>query len=250
MAPQKTKIAALAVARERIDGAATAPRIAQVVVEARQKTSSRRAKKQPEEEPKENKLTGMLKELKELEQAIHDQEVEIAKYEKDLQKVIDTPAADLGATDEGKDMLLHMRCWFDLVLQRRREHLVQKHHYLTISAMTGDQESGSPRRNARQIAVRAVWDRWRLWVECRVARRTDPAAGNRLRALNAIYETTATELGAHSFKHRPTQHSFVRPAPKFDDNASQLTVGSMRSSFTYASGATLGRNQIFKPTSM
>ena len=83
-----------------------------------------------------------------------------------------------------------------------------------------------------------------------IMRRMDPAASDGIRRLDAIYETTATELGAHSFKHRPTQHSFVRPAPKFDDNASQLTVGSMRSSFTYASGATPGRHQIFNPTSM
>ena len=112
-------------------------------------------------------------------------------------------------TEEGKNMLLHMRSWFELVLKRRKEHLIQRHHYLTISANNDDGNSDSmhsPRVNARRIAVRAVWDRWYLWVECRKARREDPSAGNRLRVLQEIYETTATELGAHSFEHRKTFH--------------------------------------------
>ena len=93
--------------------------------------------------------------LQRLKDAIAGQEGEIAKYDQALVKLEsggcvpprafpkrlahrDTPAGDLGATEEGKNMLLHMRSWFGLVLQRRREHLVQKLHYLTVSAMSGD----------------------------------------------------------------------------------------------------------------
>jgi hypothetical protein len=113
-------------------------------------------------------------------------------------------------TEEGKGMLLHVRSWFCLVLKRRKEHLLQRHHYLTISALAGDGPDADslygPRVSARRIAVKAVWERWMLFIECRIMGRAEPGTRNRLRVLNAIYETTATELGAHSFEHRPTYH--------------------------------------------